>query len=101
MFAPTVRRLLVAAVAGAATIGIAAAPALATTAKPVTRLAGGDRIGTSVAISNQEFMAHSAKNVILTAAYTFADAMSAGPLGKLLTAPVLLTSSSALAASTL
>lgn len=101
MLTPVVRRLLVAAVTGATTIGIAAAPALATTAKPVTRLAGTDRIGTSIAISNQEFMAHAAKNVILTAAFTFADAMSAGPLGKLLTAPVLLTSSSALAASTL
>jgi len=101
MFTPVVRRLLVAAVAGATTIGVAAAPASAITARPVTRLAGTDRIGTSIAISNQEFMAHSAKNVILTAAFTFADAMSASPLGKLLTAPVLLTSSSALAASTL
>jgi putative cell wall-binding protein len=102
MFTPFVRRLIVAAVAGATTIGVAAAPALATTAKPVTRLAGSDRIGTSIAISNQEFpTAHSAKNVILTAAYTFADAMSAGPLGKLLTAPVLLTTPGELSASTL
>lgn len=102
MFTPVVRRLLVAAVAAATTVGVAAAPALATTtAKPVTRLAGGDRIGTSIAISNQEFMAHSAKNVILTAAYTFADAMSAGPLGKLLTAPLLLTTPGELAPPTL
>ena len=101
MFTPIVRRFLVAAVAGATTMGIAAAPALAITAKPVTRLAGGDRISTSVAISNQEFMAHSAKNVILTAAYTFADAMSAGPLGKLLTAPLLLTTPGELSPATL
>ena len=91
MFTPVVRRILVAAAAGVTAIGVAAAPALATT-KPVTRLAGGDRIGTAVAISNQEFpTAHTAKNVILTAAYTFADAMSAGPLSKRLTAPLLLT----------
>ena len=93
MFTPLVRRIALAAVAGATAIGIAAVPAFATTTKPVTRLAGGDRIGTSIAISTQEFpAAHSAKNVVLTAAYTFADAMSAGPLGKLFTAPLLLTS---------
>lgn len=101
MSTPMVRRLLVAAVAGATTIGVAANLASATTAKAVPRLAGTDRIGTSVAISKAEFMAHGATNVILTAAFTFPDAMSAGPLGKLLAAPVLLTSSAALDASTL
>jgi putative cell wall-binding protein len=101
MLTPVVRRVLVAAIAGATAIGLAAGPAFAIT-KPVTRLAGSDRIGTSIAISNQEFpAAHSAKNVILTAAYTFADAMSAGPLGKLFTAPLLLTSPGALDAATL
>ena len=68
----------------------------------MTRLAGGDRIGTAIAISNQEFAtAHTAKNVILTAAYTFPDAMSAGPLGKLFTAPLLLTTPGSLDPATL
>jgi len=102
MFTPVVRRVLVAAAAGVTAIGVAAAPALATTTKPVTRLAGGDRIGTAVAISNQEFpTAHTAKNVVLTAAYTFPDAMSAGPLGKLFTAPLLLTTPGLLDGATL
>jgi putative cell wall-binding protein len=102
MFTPVVRRVLVAAAVGTTAFAVAAAPALATTAKPVTRLAGSDRIGTAVAISNQEFpTAHTAKNVVLTAAYTFADAMSAGPLGKQLTAPLLLTSPGTLDAATL
>jgi putative cell wall-binding protein len=102
MFTPIVRRVAVAAIAGVTAIGIAAVPAFATTTKPVTRLAGSDRVGTSIAISTQEFpAAHSAKNVILTAAYTFADAMSAGPLGKLFTAPLLLTSPGQLDSATL
>jgi putative cell wall-binding protein len=101
MLTPVVRRVIVAGIAGATAIGLAAGPAFAAT-KPVTRLAGGDRIATSIAISNQEFpTAHSARNVILTAAYTFADAMSAGPLGKVLTAPLLLTPPGALGATTL
>ena len=101
MLTSVARRMIFAGIAGATAIGLAAGPAFATT-KPVTRLAGSDRIGTSIAISNQEFpAAHSAKNVILTAAYTFADAMSAGPLGKLLTAPLLLTPPAALDAATL
>jgi putative cell wall-binding protein len=101
MFTPVVRRVIVAAVVGITTVGLAAGPASATT-KPVTRLAGSDRIGTSIAISTQEFpTAHTAKNVILTAAFTFADAMSAGPLGKLLDAPLLLTGPTSLDSTTL
>ena len=51
-----------AAATGVTAIGVAAAPAFATTSKPVTRLAGGDRIGTAIAISNQEFAtAHTAR----------------------------------------
>ena len=101
MFTPVVRRVIVAATAGITAIGIAAGPASATT-KPVTRLAGTDRIGTSIAISTQEFpTAHTATNVILTAAFTFADAMSAGPLGKKLNAPLLLTGPTSLDSATL
>ncbi|HZV26919.1 MAG TPA: cell wall-binding repeat-containing protein [Acidothermaceae bacterium] len=101
MFTPVVRRVIVAAIAGVTTIGLAAGPASAAT-KPVIRLAGSDRIGTSIAISTHEFpTAHAAKNVILTAAFTFADAMSAGPLGKQLDAPLLLTAPTSLSSATL
>jgi ell wall binding domain 2 (CWB2) len=101
MFTAVARRVILAAVAGITAVGLAAGPASATT-KPVARLAGSDRIGTSIAISTQEFpTAHSAKNVVLTAAFTFADAMSAGPLGKLFDAPLLLTAPTSLDASTL
>ena len=101
MLTPVVRRVIVAAVAGVTTIGLTAGPASATT-KPVTRLAGSDRIGTSIAISTQEFpTAHTAQNVILTAAFTFADAMSAGPMGKKFDAPLLLTDPTSLNAATL
>jgi putative cell wall-binding protein len=101
MFTPVIRRAMVAAIGGATAIALAAIPAYGTTARPVTRLAGDDRIGTSIAISLQEFGNHSAKNVILTSAYAFPDAMSAGPLGKLLTAPLLLTAPGAVDSDTL
>src|SRR5665213_1064463 len=106
MFRARVSKAIVGAIACVATIGVTAAPAFAATsavtAKPITRLAGASRIDTAIAISRQEFATdHSAKNVVLTAAYTFADAMSAGPLGKTLTAPLLLTTPGLLDGSTL
>ncbi len=119
MFTSVVRRLVGGAAVSTVAIGVLAAPAFATTptstatstatsnptstgSKPVTRLAGGDRIATAVAISQQEFAAdHSAANVVLTAAYTFPDAMSAGPLGKKLSAPLLLTTSGELSPAAL
>jgi putative cell wall-binding protein len=97
------RRLAASTVAGAAATAMLAGTAFADTAqKPVTRLAGGDRIATAVAISKQAFPTdHSAHNVVLTAAYRFPDAMSAAPLGKHLTAPLLLTTPGELTAATL
>ena len=95
-------RLVASAVAGTAAIAVLAGTALADTPqKPVTRLAGNDRIATAVAISKQAFPTdHTAKNVVLTAAYRFPDAMSAAPLGKDLTAPLLLTTPGELAPAT-
>jgi putative cell wall-binding protein len=102
------RHLLAGGVAGVAATAVLAGAALAGTAfadtsqKPVTRLAGGDRVATAVAISKQAFPTdHSAHNVILTAAYRFPDAMSAAPLGKHLTAPLLLTTPGELSPATL
>jgi len=91
--------------ADSATSGISTTPTTATTSttsgKPVTRLAGTDRIGTAIAISQQEFPNGGAGAVILTASYDFADAMSAGPLGKVLNAPLLLTTPGSLTPATL
>jgi hypothetical protein len=96
------RAILGAIMAGAAGVGLLSTSAAAAATKPVLRLAGGDRVATAVAVSQQEFpAAHSAANVILTAAYTFPDAMSAGPLGKKLTAPMLLTTPGVLSPATL
>jgi putative cell wall-binding protein len=90
--------------ADSATSGVSTSPATVTSptsGKPVTRLAGGDRIGTAIAISQQEFPNGGAGAVILTADYDFADAMSAGPLGKRFNAPLLLTTPGLLAPATL
>lgn len=96
------RRFVGGMVAGAAAIGLFSSSAFATDTKPVTRLAGSDRIATAITISQQEFPTdHTAGNVILTAAYTFPDAMSAGPLGQKLDAPVLLTTPGLLSPTTL
>jgi putative cell wall-binding protein len=96
-------RLVAITAAGAAAVAVFAGTALADTPqKPVTRLAGSDRVATAVAISKQAFPTdHTARNVVLTAAYRFPDAMSAAPLGKHLTAPLLLTTPGELAPATL
>ena len=93
MLVHRVRRLVAGTTIGTIALAVIASSALADTAqKPVNRLAGTDRVATSIAISKQEFPTdHSARNVIVAAAYTFPDAMSAGPLGKQLSAPLLLT----------
>jgi len=113
------RRLAAAAVAGIAVVAIAGTAATSfadsatsgistsatatspTAGKPVTRLAGSTRIGTAIAISQQEFPNGGAGAVILTASYDFPDSLSAGPLGKLLNAPLLLTDPGSLTPATL
>jgi putative cell wall-binding protein len=103
-----------ASVAGAVVIGAGSAawadsspgatcpPPPSSGTKPVCRLAGDNRIGTAITISHQEFPTdHTAGAAILTATYDFPDAMSAGPLGKLYNAPVLLTEPGQLTPATL
>jgi putative cell wall-binding protein len=71
-------------------------------AKPVTRLAGNDRIGTAIAISQATFpTAGSAKAVVLTAAYNFPDALAGAPLAAAKDGPVLLTAPGELTPATL
>ncbi|HVM63299.1 MAG TPA: cell wall-binding repeat-containing protein, partial [Acidimicrobiales bacterium] len=93
---------------GATTTATTAAPSATTAtvapaaAKPVIRLAGGDRIGTAIAISQAAFPgAGSAKAVILTAAYTFPDALAGAPLAAAKGGPVLLTDPGLLTPATL
>ena len=99
------RRMLIgvtAAVACVAVVGTVVPAANAATTKPVTRLAGTDRVGTAVAISQNTFPAdQSAKAVVLTASYDFPDAMSGGPLAAQLGGPVLLTTPGLLSPATL
>jgi putative cell wall-binding protein len=70
---------------------------------PITplRLAGLDRDGTAVAVSQKEFSAsHSASAVVLARSDAFADALTGGPLAVAKQGPLLLTSSGSLDAST-
>jgi hypothetical protein len=89
--------------AGVATPSFASAPvASAAAVKPVIRLAGGDRIGTAIAISQNTFPSNgSAKAVVLTAAYTFPDALAGAPLAAAKDGPVLLTAPGQLTPATL
>jgi hypothetical protein len=83
-------------------VGVTAAPSSALGVKPVTRLAGGDRIATAIAISQNTFpTAGSAKAVVLTAAYNFPDALAGAPLAAVKDGPVLLTAPGLLTPATL
>lgn len=64
------------------------------------RVAGADRIGTSVAASIDQFPAGSASSVVLARDDAYPDAMVAGPLARKNNGPVLLTASSSLSATT-
>ena len=77
-------------------IVLAVLPAAPATAwvEEVSRVAGPDRVGTSVEASVEGF--DTASTVVLTRADDFADALTAGPLARLEGAPLLLTGQSAL-----
>jgi hypothetical protein len=67
----------------------------------LVRVAGADRIATSVAASEAAFpTAHTAKVVILARSDTFADALAGTPLAVNQGGPLLLTSSTSLSAAT-
>ena len=55
----------------------------------VTRIAGKDRIGTSIEISKAMF--NESDNVVLASGFNFADALSAGQLAAALNAPLILS----------
>lgn len=55
----------------------------------VTRIAGKDRIATSIEISKSMF--NESDNVVLASGYNFADALSAGQLAAALNAPLILS----------
>ncbi len=63
----------------------------------VTRLAGSDRIATSIAISAQQFTATgSAKVAVLAGGWSFADALAGAPLAGAKGGPLLLTATASL-----
>lgn len=72
-----------------------APPVAAQQAPGFTRLAGGDRVATAIAIANA-FWPFGAQAVILARADAFPDALAGGPLADALDAPILLTSGTAL-----
>lgn len=72
---------------------------MADTSIASTRLSGTDRSGTAIAVADQGWKA-GADNVVLANAYTFPDALAAGPLAYKLDAPILLTDTKTLTPST-
>jgi hypothetical protein len=58
---------------------------------PVQRISGPDAIGTSLAISEQEFSGGGARAVVLARSDYFADALAGGPLAASVGAPLLIT----------
>jgi hypothetical protein len=66
-------------------------------ATDVQRLAGGSRVDTAIAISQDDFPAGTAQSVVLARADAFPDALAAAPLAVAAGGPLLLTNSFALA----
>lgn len=56
----------------------------------VTRLAGQDRIQTSVAVAQQAFKGAQIQNVVIASGYSFPDALAASTLATKLEAPIIL-----------
>ena len=73
---------------------------MADTSSAPNRLAGFDRFETAIAVAEQGWKS-GANNVVLANAYSFPDALAAGPLAYKLNAPILLTDAAALTPSTL
>ena len=66
----------------------------------VSRLAGSERIGTSVAVSSDLYGASEASSVVLARAGAFPDALAGAPLAVARGGPLLLTSAERLSAAT-
>lgn len=87
MFIKNLKKLTVAALAIACMIPAGVSSA---NVENVSRIAGEDRIATSIEISKAMF--NESDNVVLASGYNFADALSAGQLAAALNAPLILSS---------
>lgn len=86
MFIKNLKKLTVAALAVACMIPAGVSSA---NVENVTRIAGEDRIATSIEISKKMF--NESDNVVLASGFNFADALSAGQLAAALNAPLILS----------
>lgn len=86
MFIKNLKKLTVAVLAVACMIPAGVSSA---NVENVTRIAGEDRIATSIEISKAMF--NESYNVVLASGYNFADALSAGQLAAALNAPLILS----------
>lgn len=87
MFIKNLKKLTIAALAVACMIPAGVSSA---NVENVTRIAGEDRIGTSIEISKAMF--NESDNIVLASGFNFADALSAGQLAAALNAPLILSS---------
>lgn len=87
MFIKNLKKLTIAALAVACMIPAGVSSA---NVENVTRIAGKDRIATSIEISKAMF--NESDNVVLASGFNFADALSAGQLAAALNAPLILSS---------
>ena len=87
MFIKNLKKLTIAALAVACMIPAGVSSA---NVENVTRIAGKDRIATSIEISKEMF--NESDNVVLASGFNFADALSAGQLAAALNAPLILSS---------
>lgn len=86
MFIKNLKKLTIAALAIACMIPAGVSSA---NVENVSRIAGEDRIATSIEISKAMF--NESDNVVLASGYNFADALSAGQLAAALNAPLILS----------
>ena len=87
MFIKNLKKLTIAALAVACMIPAGVSSA---NVENMSRIAGKDRIATSIEISKAMF--NESDNVVLASGYNFADALSAGQLAAALNAPLILSS---------
>ena len=87
MFIKNLKKLTIAALAVACMIPAGVSSA---NVENVSRIAGEDRIGTSIEISKAMF--NESDNIVLASGFNFADALSAGQLAAALNAPLILSS---------
>lgn len=86
MFIKNLKKLMIAALAVACMIPAGVSSA---NVENVSRIAGEDRIATSIEISKEMFS--ESDNVVLASGFNFADALSAGQLAAALNAPLILS----------